>query len=46
MCCALSQSSVLDFREVLLKTSGVMEELQSYDEDKNTGLETETENRG
>jgi hypothetical protein len=38
MCCALSQSSVLDFREVLSKTSGAMEELQSYDEDKSAGL--------
>jgi hypothetical protein len=38
MYCALSQSSVLYFREVLSKTSGVTEELQSYGEDKSAGL--------
>jgi hypothetical protein len=38
MCCALSQSSVLDFREALSKTSGATEELRSYDEDKRAGL--------
>jgi hypothetical protein len=38
MCCALSQLSVLYFREVLSKTSGVMEELQSSDKDKRAGL--------
>jgi hypothetical protein len=31
------------FRIVLLRTSGVTAELQSYDEDKRTGHETETE---
>jgi hypothetical protein len=38
MCCALSQSSVLYFREVLSKMSRVTEELRSYDKDKSAGL--------
>jgi hypothetical protein len=46
MYCALLQSSVLDFREILSKMSRVVEELRSNDEDKRAGLETETEDRG
>jgi hypothetical protein len=34
---------VLYFRRALQKMSGVMMELQSYNEDKRTGHETETE---
>jgi hypothetical protein len=37
---------VLYFREVLLKTFEVMEELQSNDQEQRAGLETETEDRG
>jgi hypothetical protein len=50
MCCALISCALLQslsyISEVLLKMSGVMEELQSYDEEQRAGLETETEDRG